>query len=158
MSFSITDRCGHHSASQPQCIVSRSHRLLSCHGPSLSLVSSPIVSILVIQLSNCRLRPLLRLDYKGLFSGKIVLGPEFLVSDSRKPFSLDIKENNILNLLYLHFAISNLIFKHPVTSMLSNMPVKLNFLILSEPKIIRVSRCFPSIICYTFFDFFTLKL
>ena len=85
----------------------------------LSLVRSPIVSILVIQLSNCRPRPLLRLDYKGLFSGKIVLGPEFLVSDSRKPLSLDIKENNILNLLYLHFAFSNLIFKHPVASMIS---------------------------------------
>ena len=53
-------------------------------------LSSPIVSILVIQLSNCRPRPLLRLGCKGLFSRKIVLGPEFLFFDSRKPLSRDI--------------------------------------------------------------------
>lgn len=134
VSFSITHRCGHHSASQTQCIVTRSYRLLSCHGPSLSLVSSPIVSILVIQLSNCRPRPLLRLGYKGLFSRKIVLGPEFLFSDSRKPLSFISRyreKQYILNLLYLDFCFVQSYFQtsgQTVEALLSNIPVKLNLL------------------------------
>ena len=146
--------------------MTRSHRLLSCHGPSLSLVRSDHVTSywpLIGQVSNC-LNPghpviklscppppqaglqgvVFRENCPGIWVPCIRLTQTFISGYQGKQYPKS-------HLLYLHFAFSNLIFKHPVTSMLSNMPVKLNFLILSEPKIIGVSQVLIVTFCFDFY-------